>query len=44
MQKTYMDTNSFVIHIKNKDVDEEIAYGVRKGFDTSNTKIWCMKY
>ena len=32
----YMDTDSFVIHIKTKDFYEDIANDVEKWFDTSN--------
>ena len=32
----YMDTDSFIIHIKTKDVYKDIAYDVKKRFDTSN--------
>ena len=32
----YMDTDSFVIHIKTEDFYEDIADDVEKWFDTSN--------
>ena len=32
----YMNTNSFIIHIKTKDCYEDIADNVEKWFDTSN--------
>ena len=32
----YMDTDSFVIHIKTEDFYEEIANDVEEWFDTSN--------
>ena len=32
----YMDTDSFVIHIKTEDFSEDIAENVKKWFDTSN--------
>ena len=32
----YMDTDSFIIHIKTEDVYEDIADNVKKRFDTSN--------
>ena len=32
----YMDTDSFIIHIKTEDFYEDIANGVEKWFDTSN--------
>ena len=32
----YMDTDSFIIHIKTEDLYEEIANNVKKWFDTSN--------
>ena len=32
----YMDTDSFIIHIRTKDFDEDIANDVEKWFDTSN--------
>ena len=32
----YMDTDSFVIHIKTEDFYEDIANDVEKWFDTSN--------
>ena len=34
-----MDTDSFVIHIKNKHMYEYITDGVEKRFDTSNYKV-----
>ena len=40
MQKLhYMDTDSFIIHIKTENVYECIADDVKKGFDTSNYTI-----
>ena len=35
----FMDTDSFIIHIKTKDVYEDIADDVEKRFDTSNYEI-----
>ena len=35
----YMDTDSFIPHIKTKDVYEDIANDVEKRFDTSNYAI-----
>ena len=35
----YMDTGSFIVHIKSKDVYEGIANDVGKRFDTSNYEI-----
>ena len=32
----YMDTNSFIIHIKSENVDEDIANDVKKWCDTPN--------
>ena len=32
----YMDTDSFIIHIKAEDVHEDIANDVKKWYDTSN--------
>ena len=32
----YIDTESFIIHIKTEDFYEDIAYGVEKWFETSN--------
>ena len=34
-----MNTDSFIMHIKNKDVYEDIANDVVKAFDTSNHEI-----
>ena len=34
-----MDTDSFIIHIKTKDVYKDIANDVEKRFDTSNYEI-----
>ena len=34
-----MDTDSFIVHIKTKDVYEDIANDVEKRFDTSNYAI-----
>ena len=35
----YMDTDSFIIHIKTEDVYEDIADEVEKRFDTSNYEV-----
>ena len=35
----YMDTDSFIIHIKTKDFYEDIANDVEKRFDTSNYEV-----
>ena len=35
----YMDTYSFIFHIKTEDVYEDIADDVEKRFDTSNYKV-----
>ena len=35
----YMDTDSFVIHIKTEDFYEDIAYDVEKWSDTSNDEV-----
>ena len=35
----YMDTGSFIVHIKTEDVSEELAYDVEKRFDTSNCEV-----
>ena len=35
----YMDTDSFIIHIKIEDVYEDIADDVEKRFDTSNCEV-----
>ena len=35
----YMDTDSFVIHIKTEDFYEDIAFDVEKWSDTSNDKV-----
>ena len=35
-QNCYMDTDSFVIHIKTEDFYKDIADDVEKWFDTSN--------
>ena len=35
----YMDTDSFIIHIKTKDFYKDIAYDFEKVFDTSNYKV-----
>ena len=32
----YMGTYNFIIHIKNKDIYEDIAYDVEKRYDTSS--------
>ena len=36
LQLCYMDTDSFVYHIKTEDFYEDIAGDVEKRFDTSN--------
>ena len=35
----YMDTDSFIIHIKTEDFYEDIANDVEKRFDTSNYEV-----
>ena len=35
----YMDTDSFIMHIKTKDFYEGIANDVKKRFDTSNYEV-----
>ena len=35
----YMDTGSFIINIKTKDLYEDIANDVEKRFDTSNYEV-----
>ena len=35
----YIDTDSFIIHVKTEDVYEEIADDVEKIFDTSNYEV-----
>ena len=35
----YMDTDSFIIHIKTEDVYKDIAGDVEKRFDTSNYEV-----
>ena len=35
----YMDTHSFITHIKTKDFYKDIANDVEKGFDTSNYEV-----
>ena len=36
----YMDTDSFVMHIKRADVCKDIADDVEKKFDTSNYEVY----
>ena len=35
----YMDTDNFIIHIKTRDVYEDIADDVEKRFDKSNYEV-----
>ena len=35
----YMDTDSFIMHIKTNDFYKDIADGVEKRYDTSNYEI-----
>ena len=35
----YMDTDSFIMHIKAKDFYKDIANGIEKRFDTSNYEV-----
>ena len=35
----YMDTDSFIMHIKTKHLYEDIANDVEKRFDTSNYEV-----
>ena len=39
MQNCFMDTDSFTIHIKTKDVYEDIADDEKKRFDISNYEV-----
>ena len=32
----YMDSNSFIVHLKTDDIYKDIAEDVEKGFDTFN--------
>ena len=35
----YMDTDSFIVHVKIDDIDKDIAEDVEKRFDSSNFEI-----
>ena len=35
----YMDTDSFIVHVKTDDIYKDIAEDVAKKFDTSNFEI-----
>ena len=35
----YMDTDSFIIHIKTEDFSKDIVDDVKKGYDTSNCEV-----
>ena len=35
----YMDTDSFIIHGKTEDINEDIANNIEKRFDTSNYEV-----
>ena len=35
----YMDTDSFIVHVKTDDIYKDIAWDVEKNFDTSNYEI-----
>ena len=35
----YMHTDSFIVHVKAKDIYKDIAEDIEKRFDTSNFKI-----
>ena len=39
MQNCYIDTGSFIIHIKIEDAYKDIANDIEKRFDTSNYEI-----
>ena len=39
MQLCYMDTVSFIVHVKTDDIYKDIAEDVEKRFDTSNFEI-----
>ena len=39
MQNCYMDTDSFIVHIKTDDIYKDIAEDVEKRFDNSNFEI-----
>ena len=36
---SYMDTDSFIVHIKTEDFHEDTANNIEKRFDTSNYEI-----
>ena len=38
-KQCYMDTDSFIIHIKTEDVYKDIANDAEKRFDTSNYEV-----
>ena len=35
----YMDTDSFIVHVKAKDIYKDIAEDIEQRFDTSNFEI-----
>ena len=35
----YMDTDSFIVHVKTDDIYKDVAEGVETRFDTSNFEI-----
>ena len=39
MQNSYVNTDSFIVHVKTDDIYEDIAEDVEKKFDTSNFEI-----
>ena len=36
MQNCYMDTDSFIVHVKTEDIYKDLAEDVEAKFDTSN--------
>ena len=36
MQNCYMDTDSFIVHVKTEDIYKDLAEDVETKFDTSN--------
>ena len=39
MQNCYMDTDSFIVHVKTEDIYKDLAQDVEAKFDTSNFEL-----
>ena len=38
-KRCYMDTESYIVHVKTNDIDKDIVQNIETRFDTSNFEI-----